>query len=167
MTNKDNLIDRMVDKFLSMPMPRNFSPDGGGIKFDRTYSLGMGSAILERKFQGPHWPIGTNLFDAEQARELFSILLEGEDLPAKPVQFPKTPFATDLDTVINELREILLEKNRKYGDSALTPAVVALFFMDRADLYFRRYLVVKLILEDIFAKGKVTKEHRTRYKEMK
>ena len=31
-------------------------------------------------------------------------------------------FARDLDTVLDSIRSLLIEKNRKYGDSALTPS---------------------------------------------
>lgn len=30
-------------------------------------------------------------------------------------------FVRDLDSVLSEIRELLIEKNRKYGDSALNP----------------------------------------------
>lgn len=30
-------------------------------------------------------------------------------------------FETDLDEILSDLRELMLAKNRKYGDSALTP----------------------------------------------
>ena len=33
----------------------------------------------------------------------------------------KDPFIRDLDVVMNKIRAMLIEKNRKYGDSALTP----------------------------------------------
>lgn len=31
-------------------------------------------------------------------------------------------FIKDLDTVLGNIRELLIEKNRKYGDSALSPS---------------------------------------------
>lgn len=31
-------------------------------------------------------------------------------------------FAKDLDSVLGDIRELLIEKNRKYGDSALSPS---------------------------------------------
>lgn len=47
----------MVDAFLSWKLPKDFSPDAG-VSFDPP------SNEL-------HWPIGTNLFTAEQATKMF------------------------------------------------------------------------------------------------
>ena len=33
-------------------------------------------------------------------------------------------FITDLDTILRQVRDVLISKNRKYGDSALTPVRV-------------------------------------------
>ena len=30
-------------------------------------------------------------------------------------------FITDLDTILRQVRDVLISKNRKYGDAALTP----------------------------------------------
>jgi hypothetical protein len=51
----------MVDRFLSWPLPVGFSPDCG-ISFD-----GRGKDAMGYEKQ---WPIGTNLFSAEQARNM-------------------------------------------------------------------------------------------------
>lgn len=57
----------MVSRFLCMPLPRTFSPDGG-ISFDR------------RKDQwnpNPSWPVGTNLFTAEETKAILEHVLNG------------------------------------------------------------------------------------------
>lgn len=51
-----DLIDDMVSKFLSWPLPKDFSPDGG-ISF-------------QQPSNEAHWPIGTNLLTADQARAM-------------------------------------------------------------------------------------------------
>ena len=56
-------IDKLVDRFLCMKMPEDFAPDAG-ISFK-----------TEAHYDSPHWPIGTNLFTAEQARDFLSKLL--------------------------------------------------------------------------------------------
>lgn len=78
---KKTKIDKMVDRFLSWKLPDDFNPDGG-ILFTKD---------LERTTEDPHWPIGTNLFTAEQARGMIEYML-GEnghvlsrDCPCKPV----------------------------------------------------------------------------------
>ena len=48
------LIDKMVDRFLSWPLPKDFMPDGG---------------VLFKPIPN-HQPIGTNLLTAEQARKM-------------------------------------------------------------------------------------------------
>lgn len=49
----------MVDAFLCWKLPKDFYPDAG-ISFYR-----------RNDYDGPHWPIGTNLFTAEQAAQMF------------------------------------------------------------------------------------------------
>lgn len=50
------MIDKMVDRFLCWELPSTFAPDGG-ISFDRS----------GHKYE----PLGTNLFTAEQAKQMF------------------------------------------------------------------------------------------------
>lgn len=64
------MVDRMVQRFLGWPLPATFNPDGG-IRFDR-----------ERvRFGGAHWPVGTNLLDAGQAREMVRHMLGDHQPP--------------------------------------------------------------------------------------
>ena len=56
--------DELVTRFLCWKLPKGFAPDGG-IVFD--------------KHQNHHFtPTGTNLFTADQAKQMFEYLLEGE-----------------------------------------------------------------------------------------
>ncbi len=52
------IIDKLVTRFLSWKLPKDFNPDGG-VKFYGTY-----------EYTSPYWPVGTNLFTAIQAREM-------------------------------------------------------------------------------------------------
>ena len=59
---------KMVDKFLIWPLPEDFSPDGG-ISFKPSGS-------------GPSthcWPVGTNLFTADQAEKMFKYCVDEAD----------------------------------------------------------------------------------------
>ena len=69
---KPNQITHMVDRFLSWKLPENFNPDGG-ISFQRMFNE---NTPWPRKAE----PVGTNLFDAQQAEAMVRHMLEG--LPA-------------------------------------------------------------------------------------
>lgn len=72
---------RMVDRFLGWKLPSEFHPDAG-ISFQREYNVeynarrGLPPAISE--------PVGTNLFDADQAEEMIDYIT-GDD-KEKPTQ---------------------------------------------------------------------------------
>lgn len=56
-----NVTKEMVDRFLRWPMPVDFYPDGG---------------ISFTKPESPHsWPVGTNLFTAQQAESMLADVL--------------------------------------------------------------------------------------------
>lgn len=60
------VIDKMVDRFLGWPLPKDFGPDAG---------------ITFKPSDHPHgWPVGTNLFTADQARQMILHIL-GEARP--------------------------------------------------------------------------------------
>lgn len=68
-------IDTMVNRFLAWELPKGFHPDAG-ISFtprNRPY----------------FWPIGTNLFTASQAKEMFEYCM-------KDLEKPITPYTDDL-----------------------------------------------------------------------
>jgi hypothetical protein len=74
-------IDKMVDRFLSWPLPKDFCPDCG-ITFDRMVNKHVDGEIKEcdRHNAGPGWwPVGTNLFTADQAREMVKHMLESTE----------------------------------------------------------------------------------------
>ena len=52
-------IDKLVDRFLSWKLPKDFSPDGG-------------ISFVPSKTHPDMWPIGTNLFTADQAKEMLA-----------------------------------------------------------------------------------------------
>lgn len=62
---KKEQIDKMVDRFLSWELPRDFYPDGR-ISFNREPDA-MGN--------NPTWPIGTNLFTATQAKTMVEYMM--------------------------------------------------------------------------------------------
>jgi len=68
-STKDELVDEMVDRFLSWKLPKDFCPDAG-ISFKPTNPDGCD----ERGW----WPIGTNLLTAYQAREMITYILNME-----------------------------------------------------------------------------------------
>lgn len=59
-------IDKMVDRFLSWQLPKDFAPDCG-ISFKST---------MDAKGYAPTWPVGTNLFTAEQARVMIEHMMD-------------------------------------------------------------------------------------------
>jgi hypothetical protein len=65
------LVKHLVDRFLGWHLPKDFHPDGG-IMFRDVYDNGTAEG-------GKFEPVGTNLFTAEQAKEMFRFLLEHED----------------------------------------------------------------------------------------
>ena len=59
-------IKHAVDKFLAWPLPKDFSPDGG-ISFKNE---------PDARGYAPSWPVGTNLFTADQAQQMFEYVLK-------------------------------------------------------------------------------------------
>lgn len=69
---RTSVIDALVDRFLSWKLPKGFSPDCG-ISFD-----GRKDDDWNRD---KTWPVGTNLFSADQAREMINYLLSTAPQP--------------------------------------------------------------------------------------
>ena len=65
----DDQIKHMLDRFLGWRLPENFSPDGG-ISFKRTFNEHTPHPMN-------HEPLGTNLFDADQAEKMIRYMVEG------------------------------------------------------------------------------------------
>lgn len=78
------MINEMVNKFLSWKLPKDFCPDGG-ISFSPGHTTPS----------SPHWPTGTNLFHAEQAKKMFEFC------------------CVNLQTQLAERGEIILEQQAR------------------------------------------------------
>jgi hypothetical protein len=65
----DDQINHMVSRFLQWKLPENFSPDCG-ITFERDYNVNT-------PWPSKHEPVGTNLFDATQAKAMIEHMLDG------------------------------------------------------------------------------------------
>ncbi len=61
-------IDKMVNRFLSWKLPKDFGPDAG-ISFTQYHP-----------YDSPHWPSGTNLLHAGQAKEMIEYLLAEDEI---------------------------------------------------------------------------------------
>ena len=70
----DEQIKHMVKRFLGWRLPEHFRPDAG-ISFNPEYNVEYNAA----RGMPPqrHQPIGTNLFDAEQAEAMVRYMVEG------------------------------------------------------------------------------------------
>jgi hypothetical protein len=62
-------VDAMVNRFLGWSLPKTFSPDCG-ISFD-------GRKPDQWNPNGKGWPVGTNLLNADEAKEMLEYLLAG------------------------------------------------------------------------------------------
>lgn len=72
MTNEDQ-IEHMVQRFLAWYLPETFRPDAG-ISFKAEYNEGTA-------WPGRHRPMGTNLFNYVEAKEMVRHMLEGLPKP--------------------------------------------------------------------------------------
>ena len=61
----DDVIEQAVNRFLSWKLPKDFHPDGGMVFIP----------TKQRGYDSPHWPVGTNLLTADQAREMLRYVL--------------------------------------------------------------------------------------------
>lgn len=66
----EHMLKTMVDRFLAWPLPKDFAPDCG-ISFDGRKD--------DEWNKNKTWPVGTNLFTAEQALAMFKYALRGDD----------------------------------------------------------------------------------------
>jgi len=64
----DKLVEYMVQRFLMWRLPETLSPDAG-IIFSPSYS--------EEPMRSRHWPMGTNLLNYTEAKEMVRHMLEG------------------------------------------------------------------------------------------
>lgn len=61
-TDNDALVRELTNRFLSWKLPDDFNPDGG-IIFCKIINPGTTREFINR-------PVGTNLFNAEQAKQM-------------------------------------------------------------------------------------------------
>jgi hypothetical protein len=89
-------LDAMVDRFLAWPLPKDFAPDCG-INFD---GRGPDARGYDRG-----WPIGTNLFTAEQARAMFlhALAAPAAEAVAQPVDGDATKACISALRLVSEL----------------------------------------------------------------
>lgn len=106
--------DEMVNRFLAWPLPRDFGPDCG---------------ISFTPIDHPHsWPVGTNLFTAEQAKKMLEHVLAGNVLARQskgdemPVgdEFHKYEVVDRAHTVFMLLSELLGEHQMLLADEELS-----------------------------------------------
>lgn len=69
---RENEIEHMVSRFLQWRLPKDFRPDGG-IQFDAN------AAKKLNPNNHTYEPVGTNLFTADQAKEMVRFMIEGLD----------------------------------------------------------------------------------------
>lgn len=65
----DEQIKHMVNRFLAWKLPADFSPDAG-ISFKAAYNE-------HTAYPMKHEPVGTNLFDANQAEAMVRYMVDG------------------------------------------------------------------------------------------
>lgn len=75
MIDKEALVKKMVNRFLSWKLPEDFAPDCG-ISFEREYNVEYMAS--QGKPQMINEPIGTNLLNADQAKAMILHML-GDD----------------------------------------------------------------------------------------
>jgi hypothetical protein len=88
--NKTDIIDHMVDRFLSWKLPKDFQPDQG---------ISFKQATLKDYKTDRFWPIGTNLFTADQARAMISYMLE--DIDTSAIESPSV--SVSVDAIMNQV----------------------------------------------------------------
>lgn len=69
MSINEKQIKHMVDRFLGWKLPKDFSPDGG-ITFKKDFNEHTNHPMK-------HEPLGTNLFDSQQAAAMVRYMVEG------------------------------------------------------------------------------------------
>jgi hypothetical protein len=79
------VLKEMVNRFLGMPLPKTFNPDCG-IRFDGRKD--------DEWNKNKTWPIGTNLFTADEARQVFEYCLAAPQA-TQPKAAPSKPYGGD------------------------------------------------------------------------
>jgi len=105
----DAQIKHMVDRFLGWKLPTNFNPDNG-INFDPIANKGY-------QFESRREPVGTNLFDAEQAEAMVRYIIEG---------LPRASSPTDKELLAQSARDGNCEWSFKNGTVTVEVALNAI-----------------------------------------
>lgn len=71
MTLTEKQLEHMIHRFLQWKLPEDFAPDGG-ISFKREYNENT-------PWPSKHEPVGTNLFNYNQTKDMILHMLEGID----------------------------------------------------------------------------------------
>jgi hypothetical protein len=90
----DAQIKYMARRILGWRLPENFHPDAG-ISFNPVFNKGT-------RYEGKHKPIGTNLFDADQAEAMVRYMAEG--LPSAIAAMGHTPPSGEDGDLVERLR---------------------------------------------------------------
>ena len=88
--NKKLVIEEIVQRFLSWKLPKDFCPDGG-------ISFKPGNSQQDT-YENSGWPVGTNLFDARQAKEMIMHILNVQDTDTMNTKKDKDPELKVLDS---------------------------------------------------------------------
>lgn len=99
-------IEYMVGRFLSWKLPGDFNPDGG-INFDAIANEGG-------EFERRREPVGTNLFDYQQAESMVRYMLDGLPAAKPPEGAPEIRTATPEVVGVTTVARICHEANRAF-----------------------------------------------------
>lgn len=91
-SDREKLVKHMVDRFLRWRLPEDFNPDGG-ISFKPVFNEHTAHPMKAE-------PVGTNLFDAQQAEAMVRYMLDGapalsEPVKDEPVAWPKIMYVCE------------------------------------------------------------------------
>lgn len=64
----DDVVKHMVTRFLMWRLPEHFSPDAG---------ISFRPSFAEEPLRSRQWPVGTNLFNADQAEAMVRFMIDG------------------------------------------------------------------------------------------
>ena len=100
-------VEKMVDRFLSWPLPKDFAPDAG---------------ISFTPINHPDcWPIGTNLLTAEQARNMIEHMLAAHDQQDAAPQGESTVDASVGSDGTRSGPPVVVAPNQRAEDAAPQP----------------------------------------------
>lgn len=103
----DEQIKYMVERFLGWKLPEDFNPDDG-ISFKRFFNEHLPTPMK-------HEPIGTNLFNYDQARAMVRYMIEGMPIPEP--EAPLKDWCPECGEPGNERRDLSLGKTWRQCES--------------------------------------------------